>query len=1159
MAITVDNLEVEISASAQSAVTRIRELISALEDLRTVTNKKFGDISSKIDKVTKAARPKKQEQTASDSVKDAKDGSNANKELGQSMDKAALEAQKAAGASKDYYAEIRKIINGTSKETLNLRLLSAQIKTVTDNLNKMYQAGKGEEPAAQKALLNLYDLTEQYNQLGFDTQGINWILKNGEALKDFQYNAKYASGASAIFKQALESGILEPVKKANSAVVKFGGQVGGFLAKQLRNAASGAAKLSLSIAERPFIRLGNAVTNASKSFHGLINAIGRIVFYRTIRRAIQMITGSLQEGIQNLYQYSKIVDTQFHQSMDRLATDALYVKNSFASIAGPLIDAVAPAIDVITDKLANAMSIAAEFVAGVTGQAEYSRAVKQSTEYAEAVEGIGEAAKNAKKYLLGIDELTIFDPGTEKSVPDYSSMFEQVPVSTNMLDAIDRIKESIDGIPQVVHTAWEMTGLDMVDAWKTALKSVFDLVADIKLTSKQVFTDGFGLDLLNSIFNLLGSIANIITVIADAFRIAWNDDGRGYEYVASIFTMFTDINNLLIGIADTFSAAWNNGVGVEIAKDLLDIFTGLHKIIGNLAESIRRAWEDTGLGESIWGHVLNIVRDVLDSINTMVQATAEWAAGLDFEPLFSAFDKALESLEPLVKLITDGLAWAWQNVLLPFGSWTIQEALPAVIETLGAAFDTLAAVLEFLSPVAKDFWDYILKPLGEWTGKFIIKGLQELTDLLKDLADFLRGETSFKEFIDQLSNMQRVMILIAAGVATYKFLNVLTSIATFAGTGIAMANNIRGLGLAFIALSEAIVIAAEAKYMWDANKEFNQLADEHNNATQHYIDNLVKAYELGGQEAVNAITGTNLSIEEEIARVTNEYNDMPKNLADGFVKGWNDYFGKDGRGFFAYVHDSFSGLMGGINNFLGIASPSKKFAEIGEYMVKGLEKGVSSLWGELPKLFNTNLSEIQTQISKTFNSIKTTITNIWAGIKNSTQTTLSSIGGIVGSMTNTISGAVSGIKSKLSDIVSSASNSANSVNTKMGQIMTDIAASTEKASRNLSNIQVKQYATGGTVPSGQMFIARERGPELVGRIGSQTGVANNEQIVQGIASGVSEANVELINALYMATMQIVNAVRENGGSGPDWNTAATNITRVQNRYARMSGKAVTYN
>lgn len=45
-------------------------------------------------------------------------------------------------------------------------------------------------------------------------------------------------------------------------------------------------------------------------------------------------------------------------------------------------------------------------------------------------------------------------------------------------------------------------------------------------------------------------------------------------------------------------------------------------------------------------------------------------------------------------------------------------------------------------------------------------------------------------------------------------------------------------------------------------------------------------------------------------------------------------------------------------------------------------------------------------------------------------------------------------------------------------------------------------ANGGFVSSGQMFIARERGPELVGSVGNRSAVMNNNQIVDSVSRGV---------------------------------------------------------
>ena len=53
--------------------------------------------------------------------------------------------------------------------------------------------------------------------------------------------------------------------------------------------------------------------------------------------------------------------------------------------------------------------------------------------------------------------------------------------------------------------------------------------------------------------------------------------------------------------------------------------------------------------------------------------------------------------------------------------------------------------------------------------------------------------------------------------------------------------------------------------------------------------------------------------------------------------------------------------------------------------------------------------------------------------------------------------------------------------------------------------KIPLLAEGGVVSAGQMFIAREAGPELVGNIGRKTAVANNDQIINGIYNGVYRA------------------------------------------------------
>ena len=69
---------------------------------------------------------------------------------------------------------------------------------------------------------------------------------------------------------------------------------------------------------------------------------------------------------------------------------------------------------------------------------------------------------------------------------------------------------------------------------------------------------------------------------------------------------------------------------------------------------------------------------------------------------------------------------------------------------------------------------------------------------------------------------------------------------------------------------------------------------------------------------------------------------------------------------------------------------------------------------------------------------------------------------------------------------------------------------------------ITRYASGGNPQSAELFMAREAGPELVGRLGSRTAVMNNDQIVSSVADGVKRAVIE--------GMAVANS--GNSGSAP---------------------------
>ena len=79
-------------------------------------------------------------------------------------------------------------------------------------------------------------------------------------------------------------------------------------------------------------------------------------------------------------------------------------------------------------------------------------------------------------------------------------------------------------------------------------------------------------------------------------------------------------------------------------------------------------------------------------------------------------------------------------------------------------------------------------------------------------------------------------------------------------------------------------------------------------------------------------------------------------------------------------------------------------------------------------------------------------------------------------------------------------------------------------------------------------------PEMVGRIGNQTAVANNGQIEEGIARATERGSEGTIRALYAVAAQLVRAIEDNTMTV---NIGDDEIGRANDRYTARRGTNTT--
>ena len=143
----------------------------------------------------------------------------------------------------------------------------------------------------------------------------------------------------------------------------------------------------------------------------------------------------------------------------------------------------------------------------------------------------------------------------------------------------------------------------------------------------------------------------------------------------------------------------------------------------------------------------NDIKKIFGSMSDMV-------GNIDFSRLTESFVNLGDSLEPIAERLSGGIAWAFENVVKPFGEWLMNDALPPAIDGLSSAFDILGSALDFLEVPAKAVWDNFLQPLASYAGDFAYGTLDLLAKALGAIADEVKGVdwsgfwTNLDEFAD---------------------------------------------------------------------------------------------------------------------------------------------------------------------------------------------------------------------------------------------------------------------------------------------------------------------------------------------------------------------------------------------------------------------------
>lgn len=914
-------------------------------------------------------------------------------------------------------------------------------------------------------------------------------------------------------------------------------------------------------------RMTRQAKTAHSAFSRLMTMFTRRVLYRTMNAAISGVTTAFKEGTNAVYLYSKSIGGDLAAAMDRIATSSKYLKGSLGAMVSPLIVTVAPILDMFVDKLVNVLNIVNQIISRLSGKTTWTKAVKTMTSYAGATDKANKSLKVLKNTILGIDEINPLNDNSSGASGAASAFdaynFEEVPIDVAYIDGlIDKLS--------ILRDIVKVIGIGFA-AWKIA-SGVGRFFSIFKGGHA-----GGGVSLAGTLAMVLGGLPAIITTIGGVMMIPGLQQAmetgidtiikvyKGLWEVAlqiaatSVYIVVmghVDVKTVALGLANMGIIIGGTDVVITAVGALMSIpsfsefaETGVAEIIkvfkgvGEVGEEIAAvSLVVTGLGFVSPGVILEGMEGlalVVGGLETLLIALGglrqiegfTWIVGEGGEVLAQLgeilgnfagsivdgfLDVSTQSLPDIGTRLSD-----FMTNLRPFFDGAA-EVTPGTLESVGyiasavltlAGAELIDAIARFLEATSNiDEFITALPSLGEGVAKFAEKtnGIDEsklktASAAVAIIAAFvsvvpkegglwqkITGEQDYKKFFDYLPTM---------GTSLKSFSQ---NIEGFKSTAV---ENAKGGAETILALTEKVP-KTEGFIPWLTGKidldKFSDGLPKFGTALKEYSENI---------EGMK--TDVVLNTQSAVESILTLANGLP--LSGGALQ---DFFGEQ----------SFSTL-------------GWELAQFSVYF-KDFYKYTSGLDTTKIQKFSKVLADLVTlAITIKDQALDNAINNFAEGLTNSTSDFKSffesgldmyngwSLGYNFGTYI------ISGVKDAL--------DSAN-LATYEAKKITSFGRTTYQL--------VPQYASGGFVNEGSMFIAGEAGPELVGRIGNRTAVANSDQIVDAVSIGVSEANNEQ-NALLREQNALLRELIAKEGSG-GFTVSTDSLIDALDRQNRRAGKTI---
>lgn len=806
-----------------------------------------------------------------------------------------------------------------------------------------------------------------------------------------------------------------------------------------------------------------------RGLRGIFRTLGMTARFMFASFLIQGTLNGVKEGMQNLAQYS----TQTNFSLSMLMSSLTQLKNALATAFAPILNAVAPLLNILIQKVTQAVSAIGMLFSSLTGKTYFTAAKKVNQDYAASLDKnadsagkADEANKKLQRTLLGFDQINKLDDTDDSSGGDSvpggispSDMFEEVPINNKIKDFADKLK----------------------DAWRNAdFTEIGQIVAD-KLNHALESIPW------EQIRTTLNKIAKSIATFLNGFLERMNWGLVGDTIAQGINTAFGFVDTFVSNFHwDSLGKAVGNlinaaCVGIDwnlIHRTLKNLVTGITTSIKNFLDTVDPAVVGSTLGNYIHSFILigytfvstfpwkKFGKTIGECLNTAIKKIDLPMLGTTIGKLITGIFSMFKDLAGTIKWdeVGNEIATGINNMFKELDPDEIADGINSIVNGICETLGTILEEVEWGEVFSKmvEIWnklDWKVKLAA--TARIIGKALFGAIGLVFKTPALISGLT--EAFGGSIANALSAIPMALAGAA-----------------------GIGAIGFNIFDVFKDMRESIKDKDLFgivDSIKGFFSLPD---------IPNSMNS---GIKKALEAV-GFKNPIQEKFADCKEWLIEKGINTIDGLVKGIENKY-PDVKAFFKNLPRDIQAQVGNAGNWL---------LEKGRSAVDGLKNGYESRIGvfhqKVQKLKDETFSAIGNLIEKVKPKGRDIVSGLTGGFNENKKSLLSTIS----SIPEMIKSSLSNLGTIGKNAIQSFANGFSSIHIPMPHIGMDWSrVSIGKTSFSIPNFSLSWYAGGGFPQVGELFIANEAGPEMVGRMGNRNAVANNGQIVEGIKRGVYDA------------------------------------------------------